>query len=190
MPTYDYKCSACGHAFEELQSFSDPPLTKCPKCKKKKLDAAFRRRRCDPLQGRRASTRPTIAAPGRPTATARPRKRKGRERRHREKRDEERNENRSQDRDKDGIEVRDEIGRQKWREEGEVRLELGVPPALGESSNNRKMLPDEARWSECFEIGCAAGKTLRSKETRSRMRARRVKPVVGEIPEVWVSPNR
>ena len=41
MPTYDYKCSACGHAFEELQSFSDPPLTKCPKCKKKKLARLF-----------------------------------------------------------------------------------------------------------------------------------------------------
>jgi putative FmdB family regulatory protein len=41
MPTYDYKCSACGHTFEELQSFSDAPLTKCPKCKKKKLDRLF-----------------------------------------------------------------------------------------------------------------------------------------------------
>jgi putative FmdB family regulatory protein len=41
MPTYDYKCSACGNAFEELQSFSDPPLTKCPKCKKKKLARLF-----------------------------------------------------------------------------------------------------------------------------------------------------
>ena len=41
MPTYDYKCSACDHAFEELQSFSDPPLTKCPKCKKKKLARLF-----------------------------------------------------------------------------------------------------------------------------------------------------
>ena len=41
MPTYDYKCSACGHAFEELQSFSEPPLTKCPKCKKKKLARLF-----------------------------------------------------------------------------------------------------------------------------------------------------
>lgn len=41
MPTYDYRCSACGHAFDELQSFSDPPLTKCPKCKKKKLERLF-----------------------------------------------------------------------------------------------------------------------------------------------------
>jgi len=41
MPTYDYECSACKHRFEELQSFSDPPLTKCPKCKKKKLARLF-----------------------------------------------------------------------------------------------------------------------------------------------------
>ena len=37
MPTYDYACDACGHAFEEWQSFHDEPLTKCPACKKKKL---------------------------------------------------------------------------------------------------------------------------------------------------------
>jgi putative FmdB family regulatory protein len=37
MPTYDYQCDACGHTFEEWQSFHDPELTKCPACKKKKL---------------------------------------------------------------------------------------------------------------------------------------------------------
>src|SRR4051812_36619451 len=41
MPTYDYECRACGHRFDELQSFSEPPLTKCPKCKKNKLDRLF-----------------------------------------------------------------------------------------------------------------------------------------------------
>src|SRR5580693_4609890 len=41
MPTYDYKCNACGHTFDELQSFSEPPLTKCPKCKKNKLERLF-----------------------------------------------------------------------------------------------------------------------------------------------------
>jgi putative FmdB family regulatory protein len=41
MPTYDYACKACGHEFEELQSFSEPPLTKCPKCKKNKLERLF-----------------------------------------------------------------------------------------------------------------------------------------------------
>ena len=37
MPTYEYECAACKHRFEELQSFSEAALTKCPKCKKKKL---------------------------------------------------------------------------------------------------------------------------------------------------------
>jgi putative FmdB family regulatory protein len=37
MPTYEYECSACNHAFEALQSMSEPKLTKCPKCGKKKL---------------------------------------------------------------------------------------------------------------------------------------------------------
>jgi putative FmdB family regulatory protein len=41
MPTYDYRCNACEHTFDELQSFSDPPLTKCPKCKKNKLERLF-----------------------------------------------------------------------------------------------------------------------------------------------------
>src|SRR6187549_3773727 len=41
MPTYDYECKACGHTFEELQSFSEPPLTKCPACKKNKLERLF-----------------------------------------------------------------------------------------------------------------------------------------------------
>ena len=41
MPTYDYECDACGHAFEEWQSFKDNPLTKCPQCKKKKLRRLF-----------------------------------------------------------------------------------------------------------------------------------------------------
>jgi putative FmdB family regulatory protein len=41
LPTYEYECDACQHKFEELQSFSDPVLTKCPKCKKKKLRRLF-----------------------------------------------------------------------------------------------------------------------------------------------------
>ena len=38
MPTYQYQCAACKHGFEELQSIKDDPLTKCPQCKKKKLE--------------------------------------------------------------------------------------------------------------------------------------------------------
>lgn len=37
MPTYDYECAACGHAFEEFQNMSDPLLRKCPKCGKRRL---------------------------------------------------------------------------------------------------------------------------------------------------------
>ena len=33
MPTYQYQCSACDHAFEVFQSFSDEALTTCPECK-------------------------------------------------------------------------------------------------------------------------------------------------------------
>jgi putative FmdB family regulatory protein len=33
MPIYEYKCSKCGKDLEVFQSFSDRPLTVCPKCK-------------------------------------------------------------------------------------------------------------------------------------------------------------
>lgn len=32
MPIYEYRCKACGHAFERIQRFSDRPLRKCPEC--------------------------------------------------------------------------------------------------------------------------------------------------------------
>lgn len=41
MPTYDYVCDACDHKFEQFQSMKDEALTKCPKCKKKKLRRLF-----------------------------------------------------------------------------------------------------------------------------------------------------
>ena len=41
MPTYEYQCDACGHNFDEFQYFSEPALTKCPKCKKNKLHRVF-----------------------------------------------------------------------------------------------------------------------------------------------------
>ena len=31
MPTYEYVCQKCGHAFEKSQSIADKPLTICPK---------------------------------------------------------------------------------------------------------------------------------------------------------------
>ena len=36
MPTYDYKCSACGYEWELYQSMKDNPVKSCPKCKKRK----------------------------------------------------------------------------------------------------------------------------------------------------------
>jgi putative FmdB family regulatory protein len=32
MPLYEYLCETCGHRFETIQKFSDPPLDRCPKC--------------------------------------------------------------------------------------------------------------------------------------------------------------
>ncbi len=32
MPTYQYACTECGHAFDQVQSFSDDALTVCPVC--------------------------------------------------------------------------------------------------------------------------------------------------------------
>ncbi len=37
MPTYDYVCDACEHAFEEFQSMTAKVLKKCPGCGKPKL---------------------------------------------------------------------------------------------------------------------------------------------------------
>ena len=38
MPTYEYVCASCGHHMEQFQTFSEKPLTTCPKCKKPKLE--------------------------------------------------------------------------------------------------------------------------------------------------------
>jgi len=32
LPTYQYRCTECGHTFEEFQSFTDDALTVCPVC--------------------------------------------------------------------------------------------------------------------------------------------------------------
>lgn len=32
MPLYEYECTACGHRFEQIQKFSDPLASSCPKC--------------------------------------------------------------------------------------------------------------------------------------------------------------
>ncbi len=38
MPTYDYVCEACEHAFEHFQSMTSRRLRKCPACGKPKLE--------------------------------------------------------------------------------------------------------------------------------------------------------
>lgn len=35
MPTYEYRCNACGHEFEQFQSITADAIKVCPKCKKK-----------------------------------------------------------------------------------------------------------------------------------------------------------
>ncbi|HLN78391.1 MAG TPA: FmdB family zinc ribbon protein [Nocardioidaceae bacterium] len=32
MPTYQYACTDCDHAFEQVQSFTEDSLTTCPQC--------------------------------------------------------------------------------------------------------------------------------------------------------------
>ena len=32
MPLYEYQCQKCGHRFEKIKKFSDPPEKKCPEC--------------------------------------------------------------------------------------------------------------------------------------------------------------
>lgn len=32
MPTYEYRCGACDHAFERFQKISDDPVRTCPEC--------------------------------------------------------------------------------------------------------------------------------------------------------------
>lgn len=38
MPTYDYRCKACGHAIEIFHSMSEAPKRKCPECGALKLE--------------------------------------------------------------------------------------------------------------------------------------------------------
>lgn len=38
MPTYDYRCKACGHELELFQSMTERPKRKCPECGKSSLE--------------------------------------------------------------------------------------------------------------------------------------------------------
>ena len=37
MPTYEYKCDACGAEFERFQSITAQPIKRCPECGKAKV---------------------------------------------------------------------------------------------------------------------------------------------------------
>jgi putative FmdB family regulatory protein len=41
VPIYEYECEACGHRFERIQKFSDPPVETCPNCGKGKVRKLF-----------------------------------------------------------------------------------------------------------------------------------------------------
>jgi putative FmdB family regulatory protein len=38
MPTYDYRCKACRHAFELFQSMTEPVKRTCPRCGRRALE--------------------------------------------------------------------------------------------------------------------------------------------------------
>ena len=38
MPLYEFLCKRCGHRFEKIQKFSDPPPTECPACGEDEID--------------------------------------------------------------------------------------------------------------------------------------------------------
>ena len=37
MPTYEYECKACHHAFERMQGMTEAPVRTCPKCGKRRV---------------------------------------------------------------------------------------------------------------------------------------------------------
>lgn len=41
MPTYDYVCDACEHAFEAFQPITEAAMRKCPECGRLKLRRLF-----------------------------------------------------------------------------------------------------------------------------------------------------
>ncbi|HEX9751680.1 MAG TPA: zinc ribbon domain-containing protein [candidate division Zixibacteria bacterium] len=38
MPTYEYRCRACGHEFEAVQPITDEPVRLCPQCGKEQVE--------------------------------------------------------------------------------------------------------------------------------------------------------
>ncbi len=38
MPLYEFLCKVCGHRFEKIQKFSDPPPSECPVCSEDEIE--------------------------------------------------------------------------------------------------------------------------------------------------------
>ncbi len=41
MPTYHYRCKSCDYDFTKQQSFTDDPITVCPKCGKEQVRKVY-----------------------------------------------------------------------------------------------------------------------------------------------------
>ena len=48
MPTYHYRCKNCNYDFTEQQSFTDDPITVCPKCGEEQVRKVYS---ADRIQG-------------------------------------------------------------------------------------------------------------------------------------------
>ncbi len=79
MPTYAYTCTACGHAFDIHQSFSDDALTVCPECSGRlrkvfsSVGVTFKGSgfyRTDSRSGGKSSTTPAASKPASSSATS------------------------------------------------------------------------------------------------------------------------
>ncbi|MCX6943461.1 MAG: zinc ribbon domain-containing protein [Opitutales bacterium] len=78
MPTYEYVCPKCDHAFEFFQSMRDEPLTQCPKCRKKGVKRLigitdYKKKASPEKSGggdAAAAKAPAPAAPAKPAAPA------------------------------------------------------------------------------------------------------------------------
>ena len=44
MPTYDYACQECGHAFQRIERISEhgTEIVHCPECKSERVEQVFR----------------------------------------------------------------------------------------------------------------------------------------------------
>ena len=72
MPTYQYACTECGHAFEQFQSFSEDSLTECPECAASCASCSTRSAWSSRVP---ASTATTAAPPTSPPPSRSPRRR-------------------------------------------------------------------------------------------------------------------